>query len=250
MPTYLRLIIMLGEMIGLLIFSFIRCSKSFKIYKKEKKNDVNRSDLKLLITFYAICNSIVLFVFIFSFQSYFFLCYNKLILLTIAVFASFLPFIILKNIDKHNGISTIVLFVFCVGMVTTGVVTIYSLCAPSQLIQFKTCIKEEKYIETINPEIKLTDKSKIGHYLYGSGDVYNYIFFYKDSNGNWCKVDEPIEDAIELSSSESSYVEKKVTTKTILNFELNEADDNYITKEETVSYKLYYNPNEVIDITD
>ena len=102
MPTYLRLIIMLGEMIGLLIFSFIRCSKSFKIYKKEKKNDVNRSDLKLLITFYAICNSIVLFVFIFSFQSYFFLCYNKLILLTIAVFASFLPFIILKNIDDRK----------------------------------------------------------------------------------------------------------------------------------------------------
>ena len=85
-----------------------------------------------------------------------------------------------------------------------------------------------------------------------SGDVDNYIFFYQDSNNNWCKVDEPIEskNIKKLSNGESSYVEKYVTTKTILNLELDESDDNYITTEETVSYKLYYNPKELIEITD
>ena len=38
MPTYLRLIIMLGEIIGLLIFSFIRCRQDIKAYRKDKYN--------------------------------------------------------------------------------------------------------------------------------------------------------------------------------------------------------------------
>ena len=112
-------------------------------------------------------------------------------------------------------------------------------------------INEEKYTVTINPELNIKDRSKIGHYLDDTGDVDNYIFFYQDSNNNWCKVDEPIESKNTkiLSDDESSYVEKYVTTKTILNLELNESDDNYITIEEAVSYKLYYNPKELIEIT-
>ena len=252
MPTYLKLIIMLGEMIGLLIFSFIRCRKEFKAYKENKYNETCRSDLKISIIYYAICNSIILFIFIFAFPSYMFLSYSKLILLTIAVASSFLPSIFVTNYEEHRGICTIVFFLFLVGTVSTGVIAGFSFRAPEDFIHFKTCINEEKYTVTINPEINLTDESKIGHYLSDSGDIDNYIFFYQDSNSNWYKIDEHIEkeNIKELSNDESTYVEKYVTKKTILNYELNESDDNYTTTELTVSYKIYYNPNELIEITD
>lgn len=252
MPTYFRLIIMLGEIIGLLIFSFIRCRQNFKAYKEDKYNEANRSNLKVSIIYYSVCNSIILFIFIFVFPSYMFLSYNKLILITIAVITSFLPYVFLIKLEKYIGISALIFALFLLGGVSTVVITAFSFCDPGQLIQFKTCINEEKYTVTINPELNIKDRSKIGHYLDDTGDVDNYIFFYQDSNNNWCKVDEPIESKNTkiLSDDESSYVEKYVTTKTILNLELNESDDNYITIEEAVSYKLYYNPKELIEITD
>ncbi len=252
MPTYLKLIIMLGETIGLLIFSFIRCRQDFKVYKEDKCNGTNRSNLKISIIYYSICNSIILFIFIFTFPSYMFLSYSKLILITIAVITSFLPYVFIIKLEKYMGISAILFFLFVLGMVSTGVITVFSFCAPESFIQFKTCINEETNIEKINPEINLTDKSKIGHYLNDSGDIDNYIFFYQNSDSNWCKVDESIEreNTKELSNGESSYVEKYVTTRTIWNLELDESDDNYIITEKTVSYNLYYNPNELIEITD
>ena len=252
MPTYLRLIIMLGEIVGLLIFSFVRCKQHIKVYKKDKYNAVCRSDLKVSIVYYSICNIIILFIFTFSFPSYIFLSYNKLILITIAVITSFLPYVFIIKLEKYMLISAILFFLLVVGMVSTVVITVFSFCAPEELIQFKIYSNEENNIEKINPEINLTSKSKIGHYLDDSGDIDNYIFFYQDSNNNWHKVDEPIENrnTQKISTDENSYVEKYVTTKTILNVELDESDKNYITTEKTISYKLYYNPIELMEITD
>ena len=250
MPTYLRLIIMLGEVIGFYIFSFIRCRQDFKAYKEDKNNETNRSNLKVSIIYYSICNSLILFIFIWSFYSYIFLSYSKLILVTIAVITSLLPYIFSKCMEKHDGIATLLFFIFIIGAVYSIVITIFSFCAPEQLIQFKTCINEESFIETIDPEIGLTEKSKVGYSLDDSGEVDSYIFFYKDNSDNWCKVDEPIEYTKKLSDDENSYVEKCVTKRTFLNYELDESDDNYIITEEIVSYELYYNPNELIVITD
>lgn len=252
MPTYLRLIIMLGEIIGLLIFSFIRCRQDIKAYRKDKYNKVNISTLKISIIYYAICNIIILFIFIFTFPSYIFLSYSKLILLTIAVVSSFLPSIFLTKYEEHSGICAIVFFLFCAGIVSTGVITAFSFCSPEDFIHFKACINEESFTETIAPEMNLTEQSKIGYSVNDSGNIDNYIFFYRDNKGNWCKVEEPIEkeNTIELSKDKSSYIEKYVTIKTILNFELHESDDNYTITEETISYKLYYNQAELVKITD
>ena len=98
----------------------------------------------------------------------------------------------------------------------------------------------------------MTEQSKIGYSVNDSGNIDNYIFFYRDNKGNWCKVEEPIEkeNTIELSKDKSSYIEKYVTIKTILNFELHESDDNYTITEETISYKIYYNQAELVKITD
>lgn len=250
MPTYLKLIIMLGEIIGLFIFSFIRCRQYFKAYKEDKYNEDKRSDLKVSIIYYAICNSIILFVFIFAFPSYMFLSYSKLILTTIAVIISFLPYVFSIMSEKHIWIGGLIFVLFVFGGVFTIVITIFGFCAPEEFMQFKTCINEEKYIETINPEINLTDKSKIGYTEDFDGNIDSYCFFYQDDSDNWCYVNEFIENTEKLSNDESSYVEKYVTTKTILNHELNESDDNYMTTEESVKYILYYNPNELLKITD
>lgn len=252
MPTYLRLIIMLGEIIGFIVFSIIRIN----YYRNNM-----RSDLKGISIYYIILNVMLVSTFFFSFPTIIFLSYSKIICLS-CMFTTFLMLSIGGIIDNNSNTK---IKIITVGLLYTfGVIgglisfimpiggSIQVAIDPEHWMQFKTCINEEVNIETINPEIYLTDKSKIGHYLDYSGDVDNYIFFYQDSNNNWCKVDEPIESKNTkiLSDNESSYVEKYVSTKTILNLELDESDDNYITTEETVSYKLYYNPKELIEITN
>ena len=250
MPTYLRLIVMLGEIIGFSLFSFFRCKNFYRAYQKDKKEKL--SDLRISIVYYSICNSIILFIFLFSFPSYIFLSYSKLILISIAVFTALIPFglFVTNSLEKHPGISALILLLLLFGGVSSIVSTVYSFCAPQDWIQFKTCIQEENFTETIYPEIILTEDSKIGYSLNDSGEIENYIFFYQDSNGKWYEVDELIEDTIELSENNHSYVEKCTIRYNILNLELDENDNDYSIIEEHVSYKLYYTPNELVEIID
>lgn len=252
MPTFLKLIIMLAEVIGFCIFSFIRCRKQYKIYKEDKEDEVQKSNLKVSIIYYSICVSIVLFIFIFTFPAYVFLSYNKLILITVAIIASIIPCILLSKIDffdHHEVIGGTVIALFIVLLGYTFAITIVSFFAYEQCIQFKECISEEKDTKIIYPVMNLTDNSKIGYTEDSNGNIDSYRFFYQDDFGNWCEVNGFIENAEELSNDESSYVEKYVTTRTILNYEFNESDDNYRTTEEIITYIVHYNPNELIKIT-
>ena len=243
MPTFLRLIILLGEVIGFLAYTIIRIIMAYRRDKKIK----DKSEIILAI----ICNVVIIIGFIFGCFQLTFLSYNKIIFIS-----SFIIFILsfkfgLTIFDKHDNIGALLGIIGFLGSLTICITIIVSFFTnSSDLIQIKTCINEESSIETINPEIGLTDKSKIGYTLDESGEVDSYIFFYKDNRDNWCKVDESIENVIELSDDNSSYVEKNVIIKTILDHELDESDDNYISKEIITTYILYYNPKELIEITD
>lgn len=241
MPTYLRLIIMLGEVIGFLAFTIIRF---IQVYHKEDGIE-DKSEIVLA----SICNAFLIIGFIFGFWKYTFLSYNKMIFLSLFIISIIIFKVAIVIDDNHESISTIMFCIGMIGAIAAFVIILISFFNPN-FIPFKTCINEEKYMETINTEIHLTSESKVGYTLDDFGNIDTYVFFYQDNNGKWKKVDESISDTRELSNDKGSYVEKYVTTRTILNHELNESDDNYITTEEIVTYILYYNQNELIEITD
>ena len=70
MPTYLRLIIMLGEVIGFIVFSIFRIN----YYRNNKK-----SDLKGISIYYIILDVLLVGTFFFSFPTMIFLSYSKII---------------------------------------------------------------------------------------------------------------------------------------------------------------------------
>ena len=253
MPTYLKLIVMLGEVIGCIIFSFIRCRNYYKIYteiyKKDWENKNGKTELKAVIIYYSICVSILLFLFVFSFPSYIFLSYNKLIVITTIIILTVMPFVMNSKADFFNKYPSI-LFMTCLGwcmalvFVLAGTIIGFFNC--KQCIQFKKCINEEKEVEIIYPVMNLTEKSKIGYTEDSNGDIKSYHFFYQDDYGNWSYVDEFIEVAIEQPYDGISFVKKYITKKTIYNYELDES-----TSQEEIRYVLYYNPNDLIKlITD
>ena len=237
MPTQFRNIIMLGEMIGLFLFSIYRCKN---IYDENYKTGF----IKVCI-YYAIWNILTIYIYVFSFKSLIPQSYNKLITLSIVVFCSLMPFISLSIYTKHEILGTILLIFFIINLYI-----FFLVFADNDFVfPFETCIKEEGYIERVDPTLHLTEKSKIGYYVDDFNNTKHYVFFYQDSNDNWYYVDEPIEDINTCDiSTNSSYVEKSVSRRTYRNDELFESDENYITTREDVSYRIYYNPNELIEI--
>ncbi len=249
MPTYLRLFIVLGEVIGFCVFSVHRCKKFYKEYKKDKKDKDKRKAFNNSLCFYVTCVCILLFIFIFTFPSYIFLSYNKLIIMTAVIVTLLIQYILEIYIDSIYAIIGIFMYaisLFLALFVLVGVYAGFYFC--EGWIQFTECINEEKNIEIIHPVMNLSEKSKIGYTENDDGKIDRYIFFYQDDSGSWYSVNEFIQDKELLSNDESSYVEKYITRKTFINYELSELDDNYKTTEEEIVYKLYCNPNELIKI--
>lgn len=244
MPTYLRLLIMIGEIIGLMWYSFNVLKKEYT--DKDKKFNIsviiNTSDGKM----FTILNIINILIFIFSFCDLIFCSYHKLIMLscyTIGVITLFL------NIKKA-GQSSFVSILCCISLTVALIAVIASAISLVMLftdeenifIDTKQTIKEEEYDETLYP-MNLTEKSVIAY----NKEYDSYIFFYQNDNEYHFEDNMKPEDVIVISKGDS-YVVKNVKVKTLLNEEYPASSKNYITEETETSFTLYLNKEQMISI--
>lgn len=252
MPTVLRLILLLGEVIGFLTFSIVRM---VSISKKQKMKKLSEVDKKIFFVFYIISNAIMIISFLFVFPSLIFLSYNKI--MVTSVFLVLLLIICVGGIISENNENQNKrkydhgIFMMFIGFIagvawlfTILVVSIFSIFnTDNTLVQIKECIEESD-----SNYITYQIDDKIGITIDSSGKISTYNFLYHDDSNNWYYLDEYIDNTKELKTDEKSYVEKRVITRVIVNKELYTSNEQYITEEEYSYYKLYYNPNDLVKL--
>lgn len=240
MPAYIRLIIMIGEIIGLGIVSIVFMRKAIKEAKAEQELKVN---FRYVITAFdtwliIILNIINICIFVFSSYNLQFCSYQKLVLVSLFTIFSILFIIISMYQEPHKIHFSIFIISFLVDiLVLCGFIA--SLIEPVEWIHIKKVINEENTEELIYP-MKFIGYNK---------DDDTYVFFYKDDRGNHFE-DDCKAKVILISDSEDSYLEKYTKTKTFLNEERKHSSDDYITEEKETSYVLYLNEKQLIELTD
>lgn len=244
MPTALRIIIFAVELVGFIIFSVVSIRKFYKRYKvKGYSNGHIKEYLRHDIIYLSINNIIIICLFLFTYPTFIFLSYSKMLLLSIVVLDSVLAVVGLGYIpDKWEktsiavfSVALCIVFFYCVMAFACNIV-----------IMDKTFIEQKESIETILPTMNLADKTKIsvGYTEDDDGNIDKYFYYYQDSEGKWhfendCKVDIKY-----LEENENSYLEKYVETKIFLS---EEKRDSTITEEE-ITYTLFLNEKQLIKI--
>lgn len=252
MPTVLRLILLLGEVIGFLAFSIVRM---VSISKKQKMKKLSEVDKKIFFVFYIISNAIMIISLLFVFPSLIFLSYNKI--MVTSVFLVLLLIICVGGIISENNENQNKrkydhgMFMMLIGFIA-GVAWLFTILVASifsifntdnTLLQIKECIEESD-----SNYITYQIDDKIGITIDSSGKISTYNFLYHDDSNNWYYLDEYIDKTKELKTDEKSYVEKRVITRVIVNKELYTSNEQYITEEKDIYYKLYYNPNDLVKL--
>ena len=147
MPTYLRLIIMLGEIIGFSIYSII-----FIFYRYNKlKEDTEEVKLKSIIKsdsiFFGILNIILICVFCFSFPNLIFLSYWKMICLS-AIELGMIAIIIGAHItDTHAVIAAIMVVIAIIGFAALICTIVFSFSKNEPIPVFKKVITQNEEIK-------------------------------------------------------------------------------------------------------
>lgn len=255
MPNFLRLIIMLGEMIGFVIISI------FLVHKYDKKRrgyvkiteQVIEKDKKDDIVFFALGGVILLFILIFGFRQLIFLSYYKMI----SLFFCSIDWIIIylargiisyKLYEEHRSIKEISdsitkgAFINLYGFTLLLMVVVISFRGVDHSI-FKTYIEQKEEIETIYPEF--IGEKKIAH-INGTD---KYIFSIIDDEGELSiKEDIEIKKKNIESYSENTYIEKHTVIKTFCDIEMDMLSDNYIGTESEVTYVLFLNEEQLFEI--
>ena len=254
MSEIIRLIIMIGEIIGFIIFSIIfvmKCDKKRRGYddyteKKQKKAK------KVNIIYFIVNNIIIISAFFILCPQLLFLSYHKIIYLSLIIVA----FIVISlgyymlgavisghhvDITKEN----IACFITGLGASIIIILIVFYCNGPlgdEYRIQFKDCIDQKETIETIYPEF--IGETKIGHFE--SSD--RYIFGFKDNKGTWSIKDDIQVKPENLRSSDNTYIEKHTITRTLKDIERYVESNDYIKTENEVTYVLFLNKEQLIEI--
>lgn len=255
MPTFLRLIIMLGEIFGFIIVSIIRVNKREKkrrvcgIYSKKETNEAKKSDIKFAI----VNNIIIVLIFFFSFYRLIFLSYHKMIYLSVFIVLAILYFLgdyLYENNIKKDCILTekgkigLAISLLSEMILYPSIILIFaSSVSDSNINKFKVLTDQKERIEIIYPELMAEDK-KIGH-IRGTN---RYVCFHKDSKGNWVIIDNMEIMPINLKNSNDTYIEKYTVTRTFNDIERDKNSDEYVIIENEVTYVLYLNKEQLIEI--
>ena len=255
MSEIIRLLIMIGEIIGFIIFSIIfvmKCDKKRRDsgeYTEEKLKRIKKNN----IIYFTVNNIIIMSVFFFSCPQLVFLSYHKMIYLSLIIIGSIvisLGYYMIdvyfggyaKNTVKENVASFIIFPLGFIMMVIGLVVSICVSLSGEYGIEFKTCINQEETVEAIYPEF--IGETKIGHIE----DSDKYIYAFRDDEGKW-SIKYDLEILPEnLKSSDNTYIEKHTVTKAFKDIERHVESDGYITTEDEVIYVLFLNEEQLIEI--
>lgn len=244
MPTALRIIIFAVEVVGFIIFSVLSIRKFYKRYKvKGYSNYEIKEKVRYDIIYLSINNIIIICLFLFTYPTFIFLSYSKMLLLSIVVLGSVLAVVVLGYIpDKWEKTS---IWVFTV---TLGIISLYCVMAAAGniVIMDKTFIEQKETIERTFPTMNLADKTKIsvGYTEDDDGNIDKYFYYYQDSEGKWHFENDCKADIKYLEKNENSYLEKRVETKIFLSEEKRDSTIN----EEEITYTLFLNEKQLIKI--
>lgn len=131
MPTYLRLIILIGEVIGFFIISVIYCIIS---YRKYKRKEISKNFLKFEFVYFSFINAVIIVISILQFLKPGFVYYDAfltLILLLIIVVVVRIVNILYTGIDMiedeyDNAIAvTLTIVSFMVSIIYIGIFVPY-----------------------------------------------------------------------------------------------------------------------------
>ena len=147
MSEIIRLIIMIGEIVGFGIFSIIFI---FNRYNKLKE-DTEKVELKGIIKsdsiLFGILNIILICVFCFSFPNLIFLSYGKMIFLS-AIELGIIATIIGAHItDTHSVIAGIMFVIMIVGFITLICTIVFSFSKNEPIPVFKKVITQNEEIK-------------------------------------------------------------------------------------------------------
>lgn len=242
----LRAIIMIAELIGFVIFLVFCNIVLYKLEYDRTKNELTaKSTLKSNVKFSTGLFAIIILLFTFSYPSYLFFSYNKLILVSITVIC-WIGFLLIIIFLDYNNIFYVLLLS---ADVTTWIVVTAVLIGGDIDIKGEYISMEHKStVEMIRPSI--VSRYSVGYRL--NGDVKTYLYYYQDDEGNWCLEELKASEVeiIPLESYEYTYVEKVSKSKDIIRGEKKESSKDYSYTETKESYKLHINEEDFIKIKD
>ena len=254
MSGIMSLLIMIGEIIGFIIFSIIlviECDKKRKDNGQYTEGEIKKAK-KSNIIYIIINNIIIIAMFFFSCPRLIFLSHHKTIYLSI-IFVSSISTLLGYYIGGANLFDRVTpspkvwisVILAGAGVAISLLVLIANVALAfheEYVIEFKTCINQKETVETIYPEF--IGESKIGHFE----DSDKYIFGFKDNQGTWIIEDNLEVKPEDLKSSDNTYIEKHTITKTFKDIERYVESDDYITTEEEVTYVLFLNKEQLIEL--
>lgn len=253
MPTFLRLIIMLGEIFGFIFISIVlirKCDITLKkTYSEKRINKIKKDNI-----IYVIGNSIIIVLILFlSFPQLIFLSYHKMIYLSVFIVFAVLnmsgDYVFHANINEMQ-IKTSKKVLISVGVCTVSVfaqviciILIFVLSFTGNITEFKVLTDQKENVEIIYPELMDEDK-KIGH-IRGTN---RYVCFHKDSVENWTIIDNMEIMPENVKRSDDTFIKKYTVTKTFNDIERDNNSDKYVITENEVTYVLYLNPKQLAEL--
>lgn len=247
---WLRAIIFGVELVGFLILSIFVLIKFYKdnVSAGYKKSHVIKN-LKFDIMYFSINFAIILALFLFTFPSYVFLSYNKLILVSVVELLSIIIIVfVLSKSELMQLICMLSGIALFVAIVILGAYCITVGISEGRYIDNKQILSEQTEKQSITT-LTMFGENQIGYTADIEGNIKTYFFYYKDENDVWnYKELDASEVEIERIQDGNSYLEEFVEKTVYCKLEKKASEPDYITTVEDTDYKLYLNLNQKIEI--
>ena len=203
-----RAIIFGIELVGFAIFCIVVTVKEYKqdLYKgSEMKWEDVISNLRFNIIYFIINYVVILSLFVFSYPSYVFLSYSKLILLSVSILVSvaILLFFTNKNSLEHTtreficimiGFFSVIYFLFAI----IGIAG----------VEKKIVVSEQTDTQKIIP-VMFSKNNQIGYTADLEGNIKTYVFYYQGNNGVWEYEEvKASETKVEKIKDTNTYIER------------------------------------------
>lgn len=243
MPIWLRAIIFSLEFIGFIILCVFATNKFYKKDLEEEQEIVAIKHRKENIIYFSVNFAIILSLFLFTYPSYVFLSYSKIILVTIAIILSSVIIVMVGFDDDSNFIRQ---SAFCMVICILIMVTIIGAIKGCFNIDNKVVYKEKNNPEIITP--LMFEENKIGYSCDENGKIEKYYFYYIENDELFFEQLKPSEVKVVDLKDKDTYVEKQETKIVHLKKEKKETEADYSYTETNASYKIYLNKKQMTEI--
>lgn len=239
-----RAIIFGIELVGFIIFSIFAIIKFYKKDVLDEDIKKTKKEMRFNIIYFSINFLIILAIFLFTYTSYVFFSYNKLILITSFVILSVM-FILTaltarKSVQNVFGVLTFIAFMafsIILGFMVGGELDIDN----------TVVISKQTKMQTITSPTMFTE-NQVGFVTDNEGNTKTYVFYYKDNDIWNYKELKVSETKIIRIQDKNTYIEETVTKTQYCKKEKKPSAKDYNYVEEKVKHTLYLNLRQRVEI--